>query len=47
MIMLDLGLIEKEMNATYQHQRAERSYPCVGDGGHDRRGMRDQPWTNG
>ena len=32
---------------TYQHQHAERSSLSSTDGGHDRREMRDQPWTNG
>lgn len=29
---------------SYQHQHAERSCPFGEDGGHDRLGMRDQPW---
>jgi hypothetical protein len=31
---------------THQHQHAGRSCPCGEDGGHDRLGMRDQPWRN-
>ena len=32
---------------TYQHRHAERSCPSSRDGGHDRRGRRDQPWLSG
>ena len=34
-------------DGTYRHRRAERSYLSSTDGGHDQRGMRDQPWMNG
>ena len=33
-------------DATHQHRHAGRSCPFGGDGGHDRLGMRDRPWTN-
>ena len=31
---------------THQHRHAARNCPSSEDGGHDRLGMRDRPWTN-
>jgi len=28
----------------YRHRHVGHSFPCGEDGGHDRRGMQDQPW---
>lgn len=36
----------KPEDETHQHRHAERSCPCGGDGGHDRRGMPNRPWMN-